>query len=122
MSEEPRPIGDALARVRRDLGTPEPSVFEQIRDSWSELVGKSLAQHSEPLHLRSGVLRIGVDDPAWAGQFRYLADTLVDALRQRVAKAGVREISVVATRGAPGRSEASDLGDSDGGSTPENWV
>ena len=115
---EPRPIGDAMARVRRELGTPEPSQFEQIRDSWPELVGDSLAEHSAPLHLRSGVLRIQVDDPAWAGQFRYLADSLVAALTERVPGAGVREISVVAARSgesarAPGAEARED---------PENWV
>ncbi len=115
---EPRPIGDAMARVRRELGTPEPSQFEQIRDSWSELVGGSLAEHSVPMHLRSGVLRIHVDDPAWAGQFRYLSDSLVTALADRVPGAGVREISVVAarsgesTRGPKAEAEAD----------PENWV
>lgn len=114
---DPRPVGDALARVRRELGTPEPSQFEQIRDSWPELVGDSLSEHSVPLHLRSGVLRIRVDDPAWAGQFRYLADGLVTALAERVPGAGVREISVVAARpNDQGRAPAPE-----GSEDPENW-
>ena len=115
---EPRPIGDAMARVRRELGTPEPSQFEQIRDSWPELVGGSLAEHSIPLHLRSGVLRIQVDDPAWAGQFRYLSDSLVTALTDRVPGAGVREISVVAARsGESARGPKAEARED-----PENWV
>ena len=102
-ADGPRPVTDALRHVRRELGTPEPGHFEAIRDSWPELVGVSLAAHSTPIHLRGGVLRISVDDPAWAGQFRYLADGLVTALTERVPGAAVREISVVASRpgGAP---------------------
>lgn len=96
----PRPVNDALRHVRRELGAPAPGYFEAIRDSWPELVGESLAAHSTPLHLRSGSLRILVDDPAWAGQFRYLTDGLVRALGERVPEAGVLEISVVASRGA----------------------
>ena len=103
-ADGPRPVTDALRHVRRELGTPEPGHFEAIRDSWPELVGASLAAHSTPIHLRGGVLRISVDDPAWAGQFRYLADGLVHALTERVPGAAVREMSVVASR--PG--EASD--------------
>ena len=99
-SDVPRPVSDALRHVRRELGTPAPGCFEQIRDSWAELVGAALADHSTPLHLRSGSLRVLVDDPAWAGQFRYLADGLVAALGERVPEAGVREISVVANRSA----------------------
>ena len=47
----------------------------------------------------------GVDDPAWGGQFRYLADTLVAALAEQVPDAAIREISVTA---GPARSEARD--------------
>ena len=96
--DDPQPVSDALRHLRRELGTPEPGHFEAIRDSWAELVGDALAAHSAPLHLRAGILRISVDDPAWAGQFRYLADGLVTALTERVPGAAVREISVVATR------------------------
>ncbi len=105
MTEDPRPLGDALARIRRELGTPEPSQLERIRDSWPELVGDLLAAHSTPWHLRDGVLRIGVDDPAWAGQFRYLTDGLVAELAERVPNAAIRDISVGAPQGgrdAPG--------------------
>jgi predicted nucleic acid-binding Zn ribbon protein len=106
LAEEPRPVGDALRAVRRQLGTPAPSVFERVRAAWPEIAGEALARHSAPLHLRAGVLRVGVDDPAWGGQFRYLADTLVTALAARVPEAAIREISV--TAGRPGDSGSGD--------------
>lgn len=96
--EGPRPVTDALRHVRRELGAPEPGHFDTIRASWAELVGDALAEHSAPVNLRAGVLRIAVDDPAWAGQFRYLADSLVAAVTERVPGAAVGEISVVARR------------------------
>ena len=105
-----RRVDDALRHVRRELGAPEPGHFTDIRDSWVELVGASLAAHSAPITLRSGVLRISVDDPAWASQFRYLADGLVDALTERVAGAAVREISVVVGRSRNGDSGGEDPG------------
>lgn len=98
----PRRVEDALRHVRRELGAPEPGHFTEIRDSWVELVGASLAAHSAPVNLRSGVLRIAVDDPAWASQFRYLADGLVEALTERVTGGAVREISVVVARSQNG--------------------
>ena len=93
-------MGDALRSVRRQLGTPAPSVFERVRAAWPEVVGEALGRHSVPLHLRAGTLRVGVDDPAWGGQFRYLADSLVAAFAERVPEAAIREISV--TAGRPG--------------------
>jgi predicted nucleic acid-binding Zn ribbon protein len=110
-------VGDALRAVRRQLGTPAPTVFERVRAGWPELVGDALAAHSTPLHLRDGVLRVGVDDPAWAGQFRYLADTLVAALAERVPEAAIREVSVTAPRGRDAAPEGDDEW-SDGGRAP----
>jgi predicted nucleic acid-binding Zn ribbon protein len=69
-------------------------VLERVQAAWPEIVGDALARHSAPLHLRRGVLRVRVDDPAWGGQFRYLDDTLVAALAERVPDAAIREISV----------------------------
>lgn len=107
--DDPRPVTDALAHVRRELGAPEPGLLDAIRASWSDLVGPALGDHSEPLHLSGGRLRIYVDDPAWAGQFRYLADQLITSLGERVPEAGVREITVAAHRGGseaePGAGE-----------------
>jgi predicted nucleic acid-binding Zn ribbon protein len=121
LAEDPRPVGDALRALRRQLGTPAPSVFERVRSVWPEVVGDALARHSAPLHLRNGVLRVGVDDPAWGGQFRYLTDTLVAALADRVPDAAIREISVSAGRPGEGGSglppTAADEW-SDGGSEP----
>jgi predicted nucleic acid-binding Zn ribbon protein len=121
LPDEPRPVGDALRAVRRQLGTPAPSVLERVRSRWPEVAGEVLAAHSEPLHLRSGVLRVQVDDQAWAGQFRYLADTLVEKLAAAVPDAAIREISVTAGRpsagGVPTRPTDPD-GWSDGGGGP----
>jgi predicted nucleic acid-binding Zn ribbon protein len=97
-ADGPRPVGDALRAVRRQLGTPEPSVLERVQAAWADVVGDVLAAHSRPLHLRAGVLRVHADDPAWAGQFRYLGDTVVAALATGVPEAAIRQISVTAPR------------------------
>ena len=80
-------------------------MLDRIRVAWPELVGETLAAHSVPLHLRDGVLRIGVDDPAWAGQFRYLVDGLVAELSERVPYAAIRDISVGGSRPDQGSGE-----------------
>jgi predicted nucleic acid-binding Zn ribbon protein len=104
-------VGDALRAVRRQLGTPAPSVFDRVRDTWPDLVGPALAAHSRPLHLRAGVLRVAVDDPAWAGQFRYLRDELIATLAARVPQAAIGEISVTAERARDPRASGADTGD-----------
>jgi hypothetical protein len=95
--DDPRPVSDALRRVRRDLGAPEPGAFELLRQRWTELVGGALADHSEPVGVRDGRLRVVVDDPAWAGQFRYLHDALVTAVSDAFPDLSIREVSVTAS-------------------------
>jgi predicted nucleic acid-binding Zn ribbon protein len=101
--DEPRPLSDALRRVRRDLGAPEPGALERLRRRWPELVGGVLGDHSRPIGVREGRLRVAVDDPAWGSQFRYLNDTLLDAIREGFPELAIREISV--TGGERGRGD-----------------
>jgi predicted nucleic acid-binding Zn ribbon protein len=102
--DEPRSLSDALRRVRRDLGAPEPGALERLRRRWPELVGPALAAHSEPAGVREGRLRVVVDDPAWGGQFRYLHDALVTAVSEAFPDLAIREVSVTASPsdGRPG--------------------
>ena len=95
--DDPRPLSDALRRVRRDLGAPEPGAFERLRQRWPELVGSALADHSEPVGVREGRLRVVVDDPAWGGQFRYLHDALVSTVADAFPDLAIREVSVTAS-------------------------
>ncbi len=106
--DEPRPVSDALRRVRRDLGAPEPGAFERLRRRWPDLVGAALAAHSEPVGVREGRLRVVVDDPAWGGQFRYLHDALVGNLAEAFPDLAIREVSVTAqpSGGRPGPTGA----------------
>lgn len=107
--DDPRPLSDALRRVRRDLGAPEPGQLERLRQRWPELVGSALAAHSEPVGVREGRLRVVVDDPAWGGQFRYLHDALVTAVGDAFPELAIREVSVTASpSGGPPRPAGDD--------------
>ena len=94
--DDPRPVSDALRHVRRELGAPSPEALDTIRALWPDLVGDVLAAHSAPVVLRDGVLRVTVDDAAWRGRFRYLADQLRAAIGARLDGVEVHEIVVTA--------------------------
>jgi predicted nucleic acid-binding Zn ribbon protein len=99
---EPVSIGDAAALVGDELGLAEPRSFARLVDSWSDVVGDAVAQHSRARGVRNGVLEIVVDAPAWATQLRYLEADLVDRA-SRVVGAGV--VSAVRISVDPGASE-----------------
>ena len=49
--------------------------------TWDDVVGEAIAAHVQPVRLADGVLVVEVDEPAWATQFRFLAD----GVRERLA-------------------------------------
>jgi predicted nucleic acid-binding Zn ribbon protein len=98
MSDEPRPVGDALRSVRRELGLGEPSQFDALVAAWSELVGDALAAHTRLRSLRDGVLVIVVDGPEWASQLRYLDRVLLDRIAAELPDAAVQEVRVAVAR------------------------
>jgi predicted nucleic acid-binding Zn ribbon protein len=69
--EDPTPLAKPLARVRAELGLPEPDAVDRLRAAWPEVVGADLATHTRIRTLREGTLTIAVDAPAWATPMRY---------------------------------------------------
>jgi predicted nucleic acid-binding Zn ribbon protein len=100
--DEPRPVGDALRSVRRELGLGEPSHFDALTAAWAELVGPALAAHARPRALRDGVLGIVVDGPEWASQLRFLDRVLVERIAAELPEVTVSEVRVTVLPGARG--------------------
>lgn len=73
-------LSDALARVRADLGLPEPSALDVLEGRWAEIVGADVAGHAHLESVRDGVATISADGPLWATQLRYLENTIVDGV------------------------------------------
>ena len=79
----PRLVGESIDRVAAALGAPRASALHTVFVRWPELVGPAIAAHTRPLSLKDGLLLIGVDQPGWATQLRYLDASL----RAQIAEA-----------------------------------
>lgn len=84
---DPTRVADSLDRVSRKLGGPATRAASAVFSGWEEIVGPDIAAHAKPITLRRGVLILGVDDPAWAAQLKFMASEL-KAKIERVAGAG----------------------------------
>ena len=91
---EPRPIGASLDRVARGLGGAGADALRALFGRWAEIVGPQLATHARPLSLRSGVLVVGVDEPGWAAQLRYLETDLLERLGDALGAGVVSRVEV----------------------------
>jgi predicted nucleic acid-binding Zn ribbon protein len=91
---DPSPVGASLDRLVRHLGGPSAGSVGGLFDRWEEVVGAGVADHVRPIAIRDGVLVVGVDDPAWVAQMRFLdADLRArvhDVLGVSVARVEVR--------------------------------
>lgn len=80
----PRSVHEALEALADRLGVTGVASFGAVFTRWDEIAGGALSAHVRPLRLRSGVLVVTVDHPAWATQVKMLSATLLD----RVAEVG----------------------------------
>mgnify|MGYP001799911221 CR=1 FL=1 len=97
---DPATVGNALDRLMRNLGVPKLATVRSVFDRWPDLVGDQVAAHAKPIALRDGVLTVGVDDPAWATQLRFLEAEL---LTQIAAEFGPDEVTSIEVRVRPRR-------------------
>ncbi len=88
------PLGDALERVRAELGLPDHDAFAVLLRRWPEIVGPDVAAHARLDSVRDGVAVILADGPVWASQLRFLEAVIVDGATGAVGPGVVREVRV----------------------------
>jgi predicted nucleic acid-binding Zn ribbon protein len=101
-------IRDALARLSRRLGLPDPGKAGAIWGRWEELVGAEIAGHARPSSLRDGVLRVRADSPGWAHELGYLREEIKGRVNAGLGHPAVAEVRVYTAPPEPastGRAE-----------------
>jgi predicted nucleic acid-binding Zn ribbon protein len=96
---DPVPLTQSLDSVMRSLRGADRIQLGGLFGRWDEAVGETVAAHVRPIKLDRGVLLVEADDPAWATQVKFLADTIVERLHD-VAGVEVDTVEVRVARGA----------------------
>ena len=91
---EPRKIGEVVDRLVQGMGAPSAGAFAVVFSRWKEVVGEQVAANAQPLSLRDGKLVLGVEQPGWATQLRYLETDLLARLREACGEGVVTAIEV----------------------------
>ena len=110
----PARVADSLDRLVRHLGAPSADVTTSLVRRWPDLVGPQVGANSRPLRLRDGTLWVGVADPAWATQLRFLEATLLERLQ---AELGVEAVTAIEVRVRP--DDLRDPSRGDAGNAPD---
>ncbi len=61
---------------RKQVRRAEPHLLEILAPLWPRIVGRSMAEHSQPAVFESGVLTLTTDCPNWSSQLRQMAEEI----------------------------------------------
>jgi predicted nucleic acid-binding Zn ribbon protein len=105
--DEPRPVGESLAAVARQLGLSTPGQLAAVFGDWEGVVGPVLAAHSRPDRIYNGELIVVVEEPAWATELRFLGPDIVTKINAVTGAQVVTSVVVWVSRDTPKRSRFS---------------
>ncbi len=70
--------------MMRDQGLETPLLQKRLKDSWSNVVGESVAQYSKPICIRNQILYVEVANPALRSDLYMSRSRLVMLLNDQV--------------------------------------
>ena len=93
----------------QSLGEIMPGLLERLplepvvvlRGLWKMLVGKPLAERTEPLAFEDGVLHVAVCDRRWRSELRALERELIGKINEMAGRPLVRELRFEVREGKP---------------------
>lgn len=90
--EKPQPIRSILAQTIKCLEIDVPLRTYSILETWNEIVGDSVADHSRPRSVRNRILFIDVAHPTWMQQLQFLKPTLLEKVNAFLGESLIRDI------------------------------
>jgi predicted nucleic acid-binding Zn ribbon protein len=95
--EEPvpgAPVNRSLEYLVKKLGMPKMDTLAVVFRQWPEVVGPNIAEHSRPLSLRDGVLKVVVDDSQWLTQLKWAGSKVVERLNAELPEPAVERLEL----------------------------
>ena len=106
---DPSKIGGLLGKAAEGMGVRNPVAVARVFSAWKKIVGPEIAARCEPTGLKDGVLKVSIESPAWAGQFKYLAPEVMRRLNEHLGAEIITEIKpwvITANKAGKKRAEA----------------
>ncbi|MFA5890618.1 MAG: DUF721 domain-containing protein [Actinomycetota bacterium] len=87
-------MADLMRLLVAGRGWGERMAVQQLAQSWEQIVGPHVAEHSEPLRLIRGVLTIRAERGVWATELTLLAASIAEKADRFLGSGSVREARV----------------------------
>ncbi len=88
-------VGKILpAAFKRRLRLGGPNLVEILASLWPRLVGKPIAQHSQPVAFDAGTLTLLTNCPSWAAQLQQMPEEIQAAINSFLGEPVVKKLVV----------------------------
>jgi len=89
-----RSIGSTFSKLFQHMGMSERIVEQQAVIIWPEVVGKQIANASEAISIKDGILTISVKNPSWKTELKYMKYDICRKLNKTLGKSVVSDIKI----------------------------
>jgi hypothetical protein len=90
--KKPQSIRSILEKTVKTLEIDVPLKTHSVLGAWEEIVGDSVAGHSQPHSIRNRILFIDVTHPTWMQQLQFLKPTLLEKVNTFLGEPLIQDI------------------------------
>ncbi|MFO7818699.1 MAG: DUF721 domain-containing protein [Halanaerobacter sp.] len=85
-------IDELLDKTLRNLGISKKIKKTQILNTWSQVIGEEIKEHTEAKYFDRGTLFVNVDNSSWAHQLLFMKENLITKINKKLKEELLREI------------------------------
>jgi len=86
------PLKDIISGLLKDTDLPFNPADAGIWAVWEDAVGKGIADHTHPVWIKNGCLRVNVSDSIWLQELEYVKETVIEKLNGKLGRTAVQKI------------------------------
>jgi len=90
--KKPQSLRSILEKTLKALEIDVPLKTYSILGAWNEIVGESVAVHSQPRSIRNRILFLDVSHPTWMQQLQFLKPTLLEKVNTFLGEPLIQDI------------------------------
>lgn len=88
-------VEQLLTEIVTDAGFQEGVTLDQLQSAWAEIVGKNIANNSEPIEISKGVLKVRVSQPVIRFELQQRQTQLIKKIQEALPQAKIKRINVM---------------------------
>lgn len=88
-------VEQLLTEIVTDAGFHEGVTLDQLQSAWAEIVGKNIANNSEPIEISKGVLKVRVSQPVIRFELQQRQAQLIKKIQEALPQAKIKRINVM---------------------------